>query len=126
MSEKNCYMCGRNLPLEHFNKKRRECKDCSVIIKLFTRYGISLLQYKQMLEDQDGHCAICPATPEEVGTLCVDHDHDCCPGEKTCGKCLRGLLCPACNTAIGLLNDDVVRIQSAVSYIIKTKGLRNN
>ena len=127
MSLRNCYMCGRDLPLSGFNKKRKECRSCSVIIKLFVRYGITLEQYNEMLARQDGHCAICPATPEEVGTLCVDHDHSCCPGEKTCGNCLRGLLCPACNTAIGLLNDDVIRIQSAAFYLTNYKeGLKVN
>jgi hypothetical protein len=29
--------------------------------------------------------------------FCVDHDHTCCPGEYTCGKCVRGLLCDDCN-----------------------------
>lgn len=120
-------MCGRDLPPSDFNKKRKECRSCSVVIKLFVRYGITLEQYQLMLKEQNGHCAICPATPEQVGTLCVDHDHGCCPGEKTCGNCLRGLLCPACNTAIGLLNDDVIRIQSAAFYLTNYKeGLKIN
>jgi hypothetical protein len=110
-------MCERDLDTTSFNKKRKECKDCSVIVKLKDRYGITLQLYNDMLDSQNGHCAICPATPEEVGTLCVDHDHSCCPESKTCGKCLRGLLCPRCNTAIGLLDDDTNRMQNAASYV---------
>lgn len=110
-------MCGEDVPLEGFNSKRKECRDCSVDVKLFDRYGITKGQYLEKLKEQNGHCAICPATPEEVGTLCVDHDHSCCPGSKTCGKCLRGLLCPRCNTAIGLLDDNVDKMHNAASYI---------
>lgn len=117
-------MCGRDLDPSLFNSKRKECKDCSVVVKLLHRYGITKEQYDKMLEDQGGHCAICPATPEEVGTLCVDHDHSCCPGAKTCGKCLRALLCPRCNTAIGLLDDSVERIQKAAAYVQLFKDMK--
>lgn len=108
-------MCGEDK--EQFNSKRKECRDCSVIIKLLQRYGITLEQYNEKLAQQEGHCAICPATPAEVGTLCVDHDHSCCPTEKTCGNCLRGLLCYRCNAGIGLLDDSVEKIVAAAGYI---------
>jgi hypothetical protein len=41
--------------------------------------------------------------------LYVDHDHR--TGE------VRGLLCNACNTAIGLFEEDRARISSALSYL---------
>lgn len=36
----------------------------------------------------------------------VDHDHKCCPGKTSCGKCVRGLLCGNCNTILGRQRDD--------------------
>jgi hypothetical protein len=30
----------------------------------------------------------------------IDHDHDCCPGSYTCGKCVRGVLCAPCNRTL--------------------------
>lgn len=49
--------------------------------------------------------------------LVVDHDHLCCPGQKSCGKCVRGFLCPNCNTAIGFMKDDPDRLAAAADYL---------
>lgn len=69
--------------------------------RLRTRFGISLEDYEAILESQGGVCAIC-GTMEPGGRsgewFQVDHDHSCCEGPKSCGKCWRGLLCNRCNT----------------------------
>src|SRR5579863_7681664 len=57
------------------------------------RYRITTEIYEQMLDKQNKACAICLRPPSENKILCVDHDHRCCPGSETCGKCMRGLLC---------------------------------
>jgi hypothetical protein len=71
---------------------------------LLHRYGVTPEWYDETLEAQGGHCAICPAT-EHGGTgkinFAVDHDHACCPGPRSCGKCVRGLLCLRCNNSLG-------------------------
>jgi hypothetical protein len=67
-------------------------------------YGITPEQYDQILADQGGVCAICKQPPTNR-RLYVDHDHMCCPGKKSCGKCLRGLLCAACNAKLGWLEN---------------------
>ena len=65
-------------------------------------YNISSEEYFQILESQNGGCAFCGLIPED-GTkrLAVDHDHSCCPTNKSCGMCVRGLLCAGCNTKLG-------------------------
>jgi hypothetical protein len=35
------------------------------------------------------------------GQVHVDHDHRCCPGERSCGQCVRGLAHHACNRRLG-------------------------
>lgn len=69
---------------------------------LKSKYGLTLEQYNEILESQGGGCAICHKEPVR-NPLCVDHDHRCCPGSKTCGKCVRGLLCVYCNSTVGKL-----------------------
>jgi hypothetical protein len=66
------------------------------------RYGLTQEQFDQRLEDQQNACAMCFKAFAAGGTICIDHDHACCPSEKrSCGKCVRGLLCRSCNTSLG-------------------------
>lgn len=92
--------------------------------ELRRHYGITLEQFESMLEEQGGVCAICGMTPDENGRhLCVDHDHSCCSGRKrSCGKCIRGLLCMNCNRAIGWLNDDPALADRAAKYL-RSRGV---
>lgn len=78
--------------------------------KISKRYGISVEQYDQMIADQGGVCAICKKPPTEYKyRLCVDHCH-------VTGR-VRGVLCVACNTAIGLLGDNIGGVLSALQYL---------
>ena len=72
----------------------------------FARLGITEAQFLAMLEAQGNACAICREPFEDGQRICADHDHECCPVQvkqsaKTCGKCIRGLLCVRCNTHLG-------------------------
>jgi hypothetical protein len=65
------------------------------------RYGLTQELFDQLLEAQANACGMC-RTPFEDQLVFIDHDHACCPAEKTsCGTCVRGLLCLWCNTALG-------------------------
>lgn len=90
-------------------------------------YGLTPEQFSALLETQGGGCAICGATEPggRWGTWHVDHDHDCCPPhakggrQKTCGKCVRGVLCQGCNLLLGFARDDAERLARALSYLEK-------
>jgi hypothetical protein len=87
---------------------------------LRTRFKIGLDDYYRMLAEQGGVCAICGAPPPAGRLFHVDHDHTCCPdGGKSCGKCVRGLLCSRCNTGIGGLRDDVQILKAAIDYLLR-------
>jgi hypothetical protein len=63
--------------------------------KLKHRYKITPIQFTALLAAQGGRCGVCRAVFDR--TPIVDHDHSCCPGRTTCGKCVRGLLDSRCN-----------------------------
>lgn len=75
-------------------------------------YGLTEEDYFQMLEQQEGKCAIC-STPTTSFTkaLAVDHCH-------TTGQ-VRGLLCPLCNKGLGLFRDKISFLQRATDYLKK-------
>lgn len=67
------------------------------------KYAVTPEWYDEQLEKQGGHCAICPSTTSGTkgAFFSVDHDHACCPGKKSCGDCVRALLCLRCNNNLG-------------------------
>jgi hypothetical protein len=84
------------------------------------RFGVSREQYAVLLAQQNGGCAICGDIPENQtdGCLVVDHDHRCCKSRrKTCGKCVRALLCVGCNAGIGTFKDRIDLIKNAIVYL---------
>ena len=82
------------------------------------KFQMTLDRYDQMLEDQGNRCAICRCTPEQNGRrLSVDHDHVCCPGRKSCGECVRMLLCDHCNMGIGKFMDNPGLLRAAAEYL---------
>ena len=94
------------------------CRECRSDYR-FAKYGVTRRWYDETLENQGGKCAICGGD-SGVRTFSIDHDHNCCPGTaESCGKCVRGLLCGRCNTAIGLLKENPETIRAALRYIEK-------
>jgi len=103
---------------KHSDGLNAYCKRCDRSARLLRSYGITLAQYEAMLEAQGGVCAICAGAPKDGPSLHVDHDHACCPGrKKSCGQCLRGLLCEDCNRVLGMFRDDTTRFEAAIRYL---------
>src|ERR1700679_3642442 len=69
--------------------------------RLLNTYGITLEEWNQLLERQEGVCAACQTLPPS-GTLCVDHIHVLGFKKmeiKEKKKYIRGLVCFLCNTS---------------------------
>lgn len=83
---------------------------------LMREYGMTLAQYDQMVEDQNGCCKICklPETTkykDRVTPLRVDHDWKS-------GR-VRGLLCNRCNTSLGQLRESIPTLENMIEYILE-------
>jgi len=129
-----CHRCGdEKLASEMSAYSRYVCKPCSSALgdewqlnnpeksadhkrnHAFLRdYGISLATVKQIIGEQEGLCAICGIQLNELGDKRgrapqVDHDH-------ITGK-VRAVLCFACNAGLGSFQDDITRLQSAITYL---------
>ena len=96
------------------------------------KYSISPEELKKKFEDQGGFC-ICGEplrfeTPKNGPRgWHIDHDHDCCGNDESCGKCVRGLLCNRCNWVLGLLNEDPSLLpQYMNSYLNKYAYIKEN
>jgi hypothetical protein len=116
--------CGRTLPLDHFHSARRNrsgvaawCKECTRSKDLFARYKITLAEWNALFESQGRACAICRTTSTSSnGRWMTDHNHSCCPGEQTCGKCTRAILCHDCNITVGYIENHP-NIEAALDYV---------
>lgn len=141
-----CKVCGKSKQRRNFYnaprslKPNAKCKDCIRVYskarhkrlmldpkfiekkKLWARqtqlrkFGISEIKYSEMLVQQNSVCAICfkPETRSSIGDekpmkLAVDHCH-------ITGN-VRGLLCNACNTALGQFNESPQTLRSAIHYL---------
>jgi Recombination endonuclease VII len=66
-------------------------------------YGLTQEQFDRLLAVQQYTCGMCHE-PFKGQLIHVDHDHACCQKKnRSCGECVRGLLCHACNIALGYI-----------------------
>lgn len=82
---------------------------------LRTRYNMTLEDYDNMLQEQENTCRLCHQKCPTGRLLSVDHDHACCSGKASCGKCVRGLLCITCNRNLGWL--ERIEIKNISNYL---------
>lgn len=93
------------------------CDRAAISLKACSRHYGQLNTYQLTVERLNeifsGGCDLCG----EYVKLFVDHDHSCCPGDKSCGDCVRGGLCQHCNTGLGYFKDSTTRLRRAVEYL---------
>lgn len=119
---KQCLACQLWLPIERFafhdktsDGLQVRCKACVYMARHFTQYQLKPEDIARIMREQNHQCAICLA--DISGRYVVDHDHACCPGIRSCGKCVRGFLCDGCNLGLGSFRDSPVALLQAIEYL---------
>lgn len=90
---------------------------CQPHYNVLKSFNMDPADWEALYADQAGACAICrsPMTRAKAHT---DHDHACCPrAGRSCGRCVRGLLCYACNAGLGFFRDNTRTLASALRYL---------
>lgn len=129
---KRCNACNVIKPSQEFWIDRTEqdglstkCSDCKNVMcrqwywkkgraarlpkARAARYGKTNEEIQEMLKNQDYACQICRKPISESRSYYIDHDH-------VSGK-VRALLCPQCNTRLGMFKESVKLLNSAIEYI---------
>jgi len=106
------------LRVQYRDSKRRIRAKQSAAKKKDTRlradYGITLADYQEMYDEQEGKCAICGGRAFGGKLLHVDHNHET-------GK-VRGLLCDHCNWMLGHGKDSPERLIAGAKYLLERDG----
>lgn len=118
---KQCRRCEQIKDRRNFKSSDSTyCKDCSSLIGRganLKKYGLTVDDYIKMEQERNGLCDICGKPEMKKSRLSIDHDHSCCPGAGSCGKCVRGLLCSKCNMALGLVSDNTDILRAMIKYL---------
>jgi hypothetical protein len=114
---KRCSRCRKDLPRNAFGLGRTQtdglqttCRQCASESRRERRYGMPHDAVEALRKWQDDKCAN-PACDGPARDM--DHCH-------TTGA-VRGLLCPNCNRALGLLKDSVERLNGLRLYLETTR-----
>lgn len=129
---RECAKCGRNRAEKFYTSPRgRVCADCRKHqsrqaargARIEETYGITLAEYDEIRDAQDGRCAICRRAPRY--NLDIDHDHElervllAQYSQPTARRMsIRGLLCKLCNRRLlPAVRDQIEPLERAISYL---------
>jgi len=119
-----CIICRKKKDLSNFyihSVNDKFCKSCipnKSYVKSIIDKGLTVEKYFEIIKLQNNCCYICKRP--QIGSkrrLSIDHDHNCCPGQISCGKCFRGLLCNMCNVTLGYVKDDIGLLKAMITYL---------
>lgn len=123
---KRCSDCRVWHPESRFSRRARSagdglnarCKECVFWADLAANYRLTRDGYFRLYDEQGGSCPMCLTHLDPMHSKThVDHDHSCCSGKRSCGMCVRGIVCSTCNTGLGMFKDSQAILGRAINYL---------
>ncbi|UJQ87139.1 endonuclease VII [Mycobacterium phage Vetrix] len=127
LGQKKCNHCGNWLAESEFSKSTSTVDGWSSRCRACLsggRYGLNRNNIARLLDACGWKCPICgDGIGFDTRGLHIDHDHSCCPGNKSCGRCLRGVICGHCNKGLGYFRDSPQSLRAAIYYLERTASV---
>lgn len=82
---------------------------CADHYRIYNSFKIPAEKYQKMLDAQNSKCAICNDKCSSGMRLAIDHNHK--------NGNIRALLCGKCNRGLGMFDDDIEKLMSAIIYL---------
>jgi len=117
-NERGCKLCRKVRGKEYYQENKQRAK----IVAIKSNYGLTEEKLSAILQKQNGKCKICGKLFNEKELYYIDHDHSCCRGKKSCGTCVRALLCNVCNMGLGAFQDSIKILENAINYLKEYNG----
>ena len=129
---KICVNCKEEKSIEEFTKhplgkegRNPRCRSCRTADQQIYRekygyknqikykYGITMEEYNTYITNSLGKCPLCSidyfSTKSRLSQPCIDHDHET--------HKVRGVICHACNVALGMVRDNKEILEKMITYL---------
>lgn len=122
MNAMRCNGCGQIKPINEFGPSapmwpnHARCRACNRRDVQIRRHGLDKEQ-RDLVAATQGGCRICGTTEPGGKGWVIDHDRACCPGDRSCQKCRRGVVCLWCNNVLGYAFDRPEILRAAAAYL---------
>ena len=82
------------------------------------------LAHAWLMQGDQLRCEMCQrrlSRKSQIATPCIDHNHKCCSSDRSCGHCIRGILCVRCNTHLGAFESllELHSLEAVAEYLKK-------
>jgi len=104
----------RRFQREYYYRNKDKCKKYNQSYYFLKKYGITVEKKNRMIKKQNNKCIICNRLFHKRNCH-LDHNHS--------DGVIRGILCTNCNTALGLVNDDINVLRKMIKYIDNNGGI---